>query len=92
MSLNSTDIQKIARLARLKINETEQAVYLDQLTQTFNLLDRLKSVDTSHTPEVNKNPLPLRADVISEPDQRALFQSIAPKTEAGLYLVPQVIE
>ena len=34
----------------------------------------------------------LRDDVASEPDQRDAFQRIAPQTEAGLYLVPKVIE
>ena len=34
----------------------------------------------------------LRADTVSEPDRREAFQAVAPQTEAGLYLVPQVIE
>jgi len=34
----------------------------------------------------------LRPDVVSETDQRESFQAIAPQVEAGLYLVPQVIE
>ena len=34
----------------------------------------------------------LRTDEVTEVDQREHFQTIAPKTEDGLYLVPQVIE
>ena len=34
----------------------------------------------------------LRPDAVSEENQRELFQAIAPSTEAGLYLVPKVIE
>jgi aspartyl-tRNA(Asn)/glutamyl-tRNA(Gln) amidotransferase subunit C len=34
----------------------------------------------------------LRDDVVSEADRRAAYQSVAPETEAGLYLVPKVIE
>jgi len=36
--------------------------------------------------------LRLRDDRVTEPDQRDKFQNIAPATEAGLYLVPKVIE
>ncbi len=34
----------------------------------------------------------LRADEVTESDQREQFQRIAPATENGLYLVPKVIE
>jgi aspartyl-tRNA(Asn)/glutamyl-tRNA(Gln) amidotransferase subunit C len=34
----------------------------------------------------------LRADEVSEYDQREYFQAMAPRVEAGLYLVPKVIE
>ena len=36
--------------------------------------------------------LPLREDVVSEGDRHALYQSVAPSVEDGLYLVPKVIE
>jgi aspartyl-tRNA(Asn)/glutamyl-tRNA(Gln) amidotransferase subunit C len=34
----------------------------------------------------------LRADEVSEPDQRAALQAIAPAVQDGLFLVPKVIE
>jgi aspartyl-tRNA(Asn)/glutamyl-tRNA(Gln) amidotransferase subunit C len=34
----------------------------------------------------------LRADEVTEVDQRARFQAIAPETTAGFYLVPRVVE
>jgi len=34
----------------------------------------------------------LRDDVVSETDRRAAYQAVAPEVEAGLYLVPKVIE
>jgi aspartyl-tRNA(Asn)/glutamyl-tRNA(Gln) amidotransferase subunit C len=36
--------------------------------------------------------LPLREDVVTETDPRALFQSVAPAVQDGLYLVPRVVE
>ena len=43
------------------------------------------------------HPLPgqsqrLRADVVAETDQHTLYQANAPQVQAGLYLVPRVIE
>ena len=55
----------------------------------------MQKVDTegiepmSHAQDVT---LRLRDDVVTEPNQRELFQSIAPQVEGGLYLVPKVIE
>ena len=43
----------------------------------------------SHAQDVTQR---LRDDVVTESDQRELFQSVAPQVEAGLYLVPKVIE
>lgn len=95
MSLNKTDIEKIAHLARLAINETDIPDYARDLSNIFNLVEQLSEADTTDiTPMAH--PLDahqrLREDIVTETDQRELFQSIAPKTEAGVYLVPQVIE
>jgi aspartyl-tRNA(Asn)/glutamyl-tRNA(Gln) amidotransferase subunit C len=59
------------------------------------MVDTLQAVDTSGI-EPMANPLDatqrLRADVVSEENQRERFQAIAPASENGLYLVPKVIE
>jgi aspartyl-tRNA(Asn)/glutamyl-tRNA(Gln) amidotransferase subunit C len=34
----------------------------------------------------------LRQDAVTEIDRREQFQAVAPQVEAGLYLVPKVIE
>ena len=95
MPLTNADIRKIARLARLAINETEIETTRSQLTGIFDLIAEMQAVDTtgiepmSHAQDVSQR---LREDVVTEANQRGLFQSIAPQAEAGLYLVPQVIE
>ena len=68
---------------------------LIQLSGIFNLIETMQAVDTStvepmsHAQSVTQR---LREDEVTETDQRELYQSIAPQVEAGLYLVPQVIE
>ncbi|MBI3480702.1 MAG: Asp-tRNA(Asn)/Glu-tRNA(Gln) amidotransferase subunit GatC [Nitrosomonadales bacterium] len=95
MTLTNADVQKVARLARLAMDEAEIESARSQLTGIFNLIAEMQAVDTkgiapmSHAQDLSQR---LREDVVTETNQRELFQSIAPQVEAGLYLVPQVIE
>ena len=96
MSLNRRDIENIARLARLALTEQEIPVYAQGLSSILGLVAELERADTSHV-EPMAHPLPgqrarLRADTVTETDQRQLYQRNAPQVEAGLYLVPRVIE
>ncbi len=95
MSLSLADVEKIARLARLAMTGEEMQAAQTQLSNIFGLIAEMQAVDTrgiepmSHSQDLSQR---LRADVVTEPNQREAFQAIAPQTEAGLYLVPQVIE
>ena len=95
MSLSTADVEKVARLARLAMSEQEIQAAQSQLSNIFGLIAEMQAVDTSgiepmsHSQDLSQR---LREDVVTEPNQREAFQAIAPQTEAGLYLVPQVIE
>ena len=95
MSLTIDDVKKVARLARLAVSEQEAQTTHAQLSDIFGLIAEMQAVDTSgiepmsHAQDVTQR---LREDKVTESNQRELFQSIAPQVEAGLYLVPQVIE
>jgi aspartyl-tRNA(Asn)/glutamyl-tRNA(Gln) amidotransferase subunit C len=95
MSFTLEDVKKVARLARLAISEQEAQAAHAQLSDIFGLIAEMQAVDTSgiepmsHAQDV---PQRLREDRVTEGNQRELFQSIAPQVEAGLYLVPKVIE
>ena len=95
MFLANADVRKVARLARLAMDETEIEAARSQLSGIFALIAEMQAVDTqgiepmSHAQDVSQR---LREDTVTEVNQRELFQSIAPQVEAGLYLVPQVIE
>lgn len=95
MSLNKSDIEKIAHLARLQIEEIDIPLYANNLSNILRLVEQMNAVNTTGV-EIMAHPLDaaqrLRTDVVTEIDQRKLFQSIAPQVEAGLYLVPKVIE
>jgi aspartyl-tRNA(Asn)/glutamyl-tRNA(Gln) amidotransferase subunit C len=95
MSLSLDDVKRVANLARIEVSEDEAYIALTQLSDIFGLIQQMQTVNTSaikpmsHAQNVMQR---LRADLVTEIDQRELFQSIAPKVEAGLYLVPKVIE
>jgi aspartyl-tRNA(Asn)/glutamyl-tRNA(Gln) amidotransferase subunit C len=95
MELTVTDIKRIARLARIAVSEGDTQTIRGELSNIFQLIETMQAVDTkgiepmSHSQDM---PQRLREDRITETDQRELLQSVAPQVEAGLYLVPRVIE
>jgi aspartyl-tRNA(Asn)/glutamyl-tRNA(Gln) amidotransferase subunit C len=95
MSLDAEQVKKIAHLARLAINDADIPGYADTLSNILELVDQMAAVNTDNV-EPMAHPMDasqrLREDVVTETNQRELFQSVAPKTEDGLYLVPKVIE
>lgn len=95
MSLTADEVKRVAMLARIAITDEETVQYLEQLDKILGLVERMQAVDTagvspmSHAQDVQ---LRMRDDVPSEADRHEAFQRGAPAVEAGLYLVPQVIE
>ncbi len=95
MSLEADDVKGIAHLARIEIEEKNIAEYATSLTSILDLVEQMNAVDTTdvkpmaHPMDVSQR---LRVDEVLESNQREAFQKVAPKTEDGLYLVPQVIE
>ena len=95
MSLTPADVKKIAHLARLNLSEQDLALYTPQLSHILEFVAQMNQMDTQAL-EPLANPLNanqrLRSDNITETNQRDAFQAIAPCVEAGLYLVPKVID
>ena len=95
MNLTAQDVEKIAHLARLGIDQQDVVHYADDLTGLLNLMQQMGETDTSGV-EPMAHPMAqiqrLRTDAVSETDHRSHFQAIAPQVEDGLYLVPKVIE
>jgi aspartyl-tRNA(Asn)/glutamyl-tRNA(Gln) amidotransferase subunit C len=99
MSLDASDIARIASLARLQLASDESERMLSQINGFFDLVERMRSVDTTGieplahpVAAIEDITLRLRDDVVSEPDNREANQKSAPAVEAGLFLVPKVIE
>ena len=95
MSLTIEQVQRIAHLARLALGEGEAATTQGHLNGIFQLIEQMQAVDTSgiepmaHAQDVVQR---LRDDAVTEENRRAAYQAVAPEVEAGLFLVPKVIE
>jgi aspartyl-tRNA(Asn)/glutamyl-tRNA(Gln) amidotransferase subunit C len=95
MSLTLEQVRRVAQLARIEISDAEAENTLGHLNGIFTLIEEMQAVDTrgiepmAHAQDLSQR---LREDAVTEENRRAAFQKIAPETEGGLYLVPQVIE
>lgn len=95
MSLTLPQVRRVAQLARIEISDAEAETTLGHLNGIFTLIEAMQAVDTkgiepmAHAQDVAQR---LREDRVSEENRREAMQAIAPETEAGLYLVPKVIE
>ncbi|HEC19702.1 MAG TPA: Asp-tRNA(Asn)/Glu-tRNA(Gln) amidotransferase subunit GatC [Gammaproteobacteria bacterium] len=95
MSLDQHDVEKIAHLARLGIDNADVPEYAHNLSAILDLVEQMAAVDTTGVTPM-AHPLDarqrLREDVVTETNQRDKLQANAPQVEGGLFLVPQVIE
>ncbi|CAA9889849.1 Aspartyl/glutamyl-tRNA(Asn/Gln) amidotransferase subunit C [Candidatus Methylobacter favarea] len=95
MFLTADEVKKIAHLARLKINDQDIHGYAKDLSDMLNLMTQMGALNTeginpmAHPMDQEQR---LRPDEVTECDNREKFQAIAPQVEAGLYLVPKVID
>ena len=99
MSLNASEIQRIANLARLELTPDQSERMLTQINSFFEIVEQMRAVDTTgieplaHPVAVMQDiALRLREDIACEPNQREANQQSAPAVERGLFLVPKVIE
>jgi aspartyl-tRNA(Asn)/glutamyl-tRNA(Gln) amidotransferase subunit C len=95
MSLTPDDVKTIARLARLSIAEQDIPAYAKTLSSIMEFVAQLDKVDTASVQPM-AHPLDmiqrLREDAVTEQVDRELYQQNAPQVEAGLYLVPKVVD
>ena len=95
MSLTKDQVRHIAMLARLEIEDGEADDVVDKLSRIVDFVDQLQAAPTddvlpmAHPLNMSQR---LRADDVTEPNERDFYQENAPATEGGYYLVPKVIE
>ncbi len=89
------DVNKIAKLSRIRLTQSEAEELAPQLSSILGYIDKLSEVNTdgvAPTAHPHDVAMPQRADIAINCDRREVLQQSAPRTEAGLYVVPKVIE
>lgn len=95
MSVTPADVAQVAQLARLDIPDSALEAVADRFSRILDMVDELKTVDTEGVePMSNPHDMTqrLRADTVTETDQRDALQAVAPAVEDGYFLVPKVID
>ena len=93
--MTDIDIRHLSHLAQLQLSEDEVQTVADDLGRIIKMVDQMQSMDTDGVAPL-AHPLDaqarLRPDAVTEKVDRELYQSGAPATEDGLYIVPRVVE
>ncbi|HEY7804859.1 MAG TPA: Asp-tRNA(Asn)/Glu-tRNA(Gln) amidotransferase subunit GatC [Orrella sp.] len=102
MALTESDVTRIARLARLHLQEKETTSLQTELNEVMRLIEQLQSINTDGI-EPLAHPLSAIADVglrlrddealpTNDEQRRDQLMQNAPARDAGVFLVPRVIE
>lgn len=93
--ISLTDLEHIAKLARISLTETEKNTFLPQVESVLEYLDVLDRVDTTGieaTYRVNEQSNVLREDVVSESLPQSVALSTATGTKDGYFVVTNTIK
>ncbi len=94
MSLSIQDVEKIARLARIRLRDEEKEPLARELGSILKMVEQLSEVDTGEAElvaSVIEHPLPWREDEVTDGGRHADILANAPKSEYGCFVVPKVI-
>ncbi len=95
MAVDKNTVATIARLARIRVGEQQQAALAGELSNILGWIEQLNELDTEGvepmTSVVAVKP-PMRDDLVDDGDCRDKVLANAPESEAGFFLVPKVVE
>ena len=95
MSVDEKTVERIAHLARIRLDEAERGPLAGELSQILDWVEQLAEVDTENVApmtSVADMKLPWRADEVTDGNCRDDILANAPQTEHGFFVVPKVIE
>mgnify|MGYP001024409374 FL=1 len=95
MTIKRDEIEKLATLSRLSIDEKTITDVTDRLSSVLDLVDQLQTANCESVVKASRpfhSSQRLRSDEVTEENRREEFQSIAPEIHNGLFSVPKMIE
>lgn len=95
MNITISDVEHVAKLARLELSDTEKEMFTEQLNAILNYADHLNSLNTDGI-EPTSHAMPLlnvmREDISQPSLPIELVLLNAPDEEEGQFKVPAVLE
>lgn len=95
MSIDEATVRRVAKLARLKVNEADVPQLAGELGKIFSWIEELQEVDvTGVEPLTSVLPANLRSrpDVVTDGNYQDKVLKNAPASSAGFFAVPKVVE
>ena len=95
MSIDNSTVKKVAKLARLKVDDKEEQNLKNELNNILKWVDKLQKVDTKNVDpmlSVSNEPMPMREDMVTSKLNNEQILSNAPEKKAGFFVVPKVVE
>ena len=95
MSIDNSTVKKVAKLARIKIEKSEEENLKVELNNILDWVDKLQKVDTKNIDpllSVSNEPMPMREDMVTSKLDNKQILSNAPEKKAGFFVVPKVVE
>jgi aspartyl-tRNA(Asn)/glutamyl-tRNA(Gln) amidotransferase subunit C len=95
MSIDKETARRVAHLARIEVADDDLDRVAAELSGILGFMEQLREVDVEGVePMTSVTPmaLPLRADAVTEGDQRDRILANAPDARAGFFTVPKVVE
>ncbi|MDR0942591.1 MAG: Asp-tRNA(Asn)/Glu-tRNA(Gln) amidotransferase subunit GatC [Holosporales bacterium] len=93
--LDAKELDKVAKLAKLKIPDLEKETFLAKLNSVFDWIEQLSKIDTS---EIDVNNLtesgntPERKDIPSRNNTREELLSNTKHKKFDMFCVPKIVE
>lgn len=95
MSVDQAEVRRIARLARIAIEEHEVPRLQEQINAVLSFVEVLQEADVDQVAPMRSvipSVLPLREDCVTDGEIVDKILANAPASEGGFFLVPKVVE
>lgn len=95
MSFSEADIAKIAKLARIRLADSERTHYATEMTSILGWIEQLQAVNTEGVTalsSISDQTLPWRKDEVADGGIQKEILANAPMQNYGCFAVPKVIE
>ena len=95
MSIDNSTVKKVAKLARIEINEEEETTLISELNNILGWVDELKQVNTDSVEpmlSVFNESMQMREDKAESNFDNSQILDNSPESSSGFFVVPKVVE